>query len=134
MTRLVKALFLAHGVVTAAAGVVLLAAPALIPSAVGIDVPREAYLVPYLLGGMELGAAVLSLGAVRLQDARGIRLIAVSFVVMHAVTALAEVLAIVQGASPLVWGNVALRVVVAVLFALVAYRRNSRAFADSTSA
>jgi hypothetical protein len=126
VTRLEKVLFIAHGVVTAAAGVVLIVAPGLIPGAVGIEVRAGAELVPYLLGGMEIGAAVLSVGAVRIADRSAIRLIAVSFVVMHLVTAAVEVLAIAQGANPLVWGNVVLRVVVAVLFVLVARHRVPR--------
>ncbi|MBX3195426.1 MAG: hypothetical protein KF727_10085 [Microbacteriaceae bacterium] len=126
MNRLGKVLFVVHGVVTAAAGVVLIVAPGLIPGAVGIDLSADAALVPYLLGGMELGAAVLSIGATRLTDRPAIRLIALSFVVLHLVTAAVEVVAIAQGASPLVWGNVALRVIVAALFALVLRRREPR--------
>ena len=122
MTLPVKILFVAHGIVTAAAGVVLIVAPALIPSAVRIALPADANLLPYLLGAVELGVAVLSIGAIRLRDAAAIRLIAVGFAVLHAASAAVEVFALAQGADPLLWGNVALRVVVAVLFAAVALR------------
>jgi hypothetical protein len=118
----VRILFIAHGIVTAAAGIVLIVAPALIPSAVSIALPAEANLLPYLLGGVELGVAVLSIGAARLRDAAAIRLIAVCFAVLHGVSAVVEVLALMQGADPVLWGNVVLRVVVAVLFVLVAVR------------
>jgi hypothetical protein len=118
----VRILFIAHGFVTAAAGIVLIVAPALIPSAVSIALPAEANLLPYLLGGVELGVAVLSIGAARLRDAAAIRLIAVCFAVLHGVSAVVEVLALMQGADPVLWGNVVLRVVVAVLFVLVAVR------------
>ena len=122
MTLPLRILFIAHGVVTAAAGVVLIAVPGLIPSAVGITLMPDANLLPYLLGAVEFGVAVLSIGASRLTDAAAIRLIAVSFVVMHAVSALVEMLALTEGADPLLWGNVALRVVVGVIFALIAAR------------
>lgn len=122
MTLPVRILFIAHGIVTAAAGVVLIVAPGLIPSTVGIELPGDANLLPYLLGGVELGVAVLSIGAVRLRERAAIRLIAISFVVLHGVTAVVELLALAQGVDPFLWGNVALRVVVAVLFALVAAR------------
>ena len=117
-----RILFVAHGIVTAAAGVVLILAPGLIPSVVHITLSRDANLLPYLLGAVELGVAVLSVGASRVTDPGAIRLIAVSFVVLHAMSALVEVLALAQGAAPLLWGNVALRVVVAVLFAVAAAR------------
>ena len=54
MSLPVRILFIAHGIVTAAAGIVLIAAPALIPSTVGIALPTSANLLPYLLGGVEL--------------------------------------------------------------------------------
>ena len=121
-----RILFIVHGIVTAAAGIVLIVAPALIPSTVGISLPAAANLLPYLLGGVELGVAVLSIGAARLRDAAAIRLIAISLAVLHGATAVVELLAIAQGADPFLWGNVALRVVVAVLFTLVAIRPAKR--------
>ena len=119
----VRVLFAAHAIVTAAAGAVLIVAPAAIPAAVGIDLPREANLVAYLLGAMELAVAVLSMAVIAVTDRAAVRLIAMVFVVMHAATAVVEVIAIAEGASALVWANVALRVVVAALFAVVALRR-----------
>ena len=123
----IRILLIAHGVVTAAAGVVLIVAPGLIPSAVDITLPPDANLLPYLLGAVELAVAVLSIGASRLRDPAAIRLIALAFVVLHAVSALVEVLALAQGADPVLWGNVALRVAVAIAFAFVAIRFPFRA-------
>ena len=101
----------------------LIVAPAAIPAAVGIELPREANLVAYLLGAMDLAVAVLSMAAIAITDRAAVRLIAMVFVVMHAVTAAVELIALAEGASPLVWANVALRVVVAALFGVVAFRR-----------
>jgi hypothetical protein len=121
----VRIVFVIHGIVTAAAAVVLIVAPQVIPLAIGIHLPREANLVSYLLGAVELGVAVLSVAAAWLADSPAVRLIAMVFVVMHAVTALVEIIAITEGASPLVWANVAFRVVVAGIFVAVALRRGA---------
>jgi hypothetical protein len=68
--RGLRLLFLAHGVITLAAAIVLVVDPRLIPSVAGINLERSAYLVAYLLAGAEFGFAVLSFGASRLADAR----------------------------------------------------------------
>ena len=127
MTLPLRILFIAHGIVTAAAGVVLIVAPGLIPSVVQIELRPDANLLPYLLGAVELGVAVLSIGASRLTDAGAIRLIAVSFAVLHAASAIVELVALAQGTDALLWGNVALRVVVALLFAAAAARIGANA-------
>ena len=46
---------------------------------------------------------------------------------IHGVSAIVELLALAQGADPFLWGNVALRAVVATLFTLVAIRPVKRA-------
>lgn len=120
--RWVRIAFILHGIITAAAGVVLIVAPQAIPAAVGIALPPGANLVAYLLGAVEIAVAVLSVAAAWITDGVAVRTIALVFVIMHVVTALVEVLAIVQGASGLVWANVAFRVVVAGVFAVIAGR------------
>lgn len=121
--RWIRAVFIVHGIITAAAGVVLIIAPQAIPAAVGIALPPAAYLLAYLLGAVEIAVAVLSVAAAWIVDAVAVRVIALVFAIMHVVTALVEILAIAQGASGLVWLNVALRVVVAGVFAFIAGRR-----------
>jgi hypothetical protein len=118
--RWVRIVFVVHGVITAAAGAVLIVAPQAIPAAVGIALPPAANLVAYLLGAVEVAVAVLSVTAAWITDAVSVRVIALVFVIMHVVTALVEILAIAQGASGLVWLNVAFRVVVAGIFAVIA--------------
>jgi len=49
-----------HALVTAAAGIVLVAAPAAIPGTVGIRLETGAELLCYLLAGAEFGFAALS--------------------------------------------------------------------------
>jgi hypothetical protein len=118
--RWVRIVFVVHGIITAAAGAVLILAPQAIPAAVGIALPQGAYLVAYLLGAVEISVAVLSIATAWITDSVSIRVIALVFVIMHIVTALVEILAIAQGASGLVWLNVAFRVVVAGVFAVIA--------------
>ena len=120
----VKILFIVHGVVTAAAGVVLAAAPGVIPSTVGITLTPEQTLLPYLLAGAELALAVLSFGAVQLKDPAAIRLIAITFATLHIVTAGLELLAPIS--SPVLLANAAVRVVIAILFVVVAWPRRTR--------
>ena len=113
---ILRVLFIAHAVVTFAAGIVLIVAPALIPSVVGIDLPAEANLVAYLLGACEIGVAVISALASRLTDGRAIRAVSLGFIVLHLATAVVEVLAFVQGVDALILANVVLRLIVAALF------------------
>jgi hypothetical protein len=112
--------------VTAAAGVVLIAAPALIPGTVGVELGDGGVLVPWLLGGTELGIAAISIGAAWLRDGATIRLIAVGFALMHLITALVEVLAValIPEIDPILWGNVVVRALATVLFAIVAARKH----------
>lgn len=117
MSLPVRILFLAHGVVTAAAGVVLIVAPGLIPSTVGIALTPPQYLLPFLLAGAELGVAVISFAATRLTG-RAVVYIALGFAVMHLATGALELIAPVS--SPVLYANIALRVVVTVLFVLAA--------------
>jgi len=111
-----QALFFLHGLITLAAGVVLIVDPNLIPGIVGIHLSSSEYLVPYLLGTAELCIATISLGASRLVDELALRTVAWSFVVLHGSTALIEIYAYTQGLDAIIWGNIALRVVVAALF------------------
>ena len=51
---------------------------------------------------------MLSVATAWITDAVSVRVIALVFVIMHVVTAIAEIVAVAQGASGLVWVNVAL--------------------------
>jgi hypothetical protein len=109
-------LLVLHAIITVAAGVVLIIAPAQIPKTVNIHLDRSAYLLSYFLGSAELAFAFLSYYGSKLTDVKSLRLVSLTFIVFHAATAAVEVYAFMQGASIRLWGNVALRVVIAVLF------------------
>lgn len=120
MLRVVLAV---HAVLTFAAGVVLVVAPAAIPATVGITIEPSAYLLCYLLAAAELGIAALSWSARSISDARALRAILVSFVVMHAATGVLEIYAFTRGLGAAIWANVALRVVVVAVFGVFAARQ-----------
>jgi hypothetical protein len=107
------------------AGVALIVAPELIPGAVGISIDPSGYLVCYLLGASEIAIAFLSYYAKNLTDPPALRLIALSFVVFHAVTAIVEVFAFMQSVSAAIWSNVAIRILAVILFAYFGLRQPS---------
>ena len=109
-------LLLFHAVITFAAGLVLIVAPATIPATVGIRLPTDARLIAYLLGSAEIALAFLSFFARHIQDGAALRLIALTFIVFHLATGAVEVLAFTQGLDAKIWGNVALRLVISLLF------------------
>ncbi len=80
-------------------------------------VEPQAYLLCYLLAAMEFAIAVLSWGARAIADIRALRLIVLTFIVLHAASALLEITAAAGGPSDAIWVNVALRVLMAALFA-----------------
>lgn len=112
-----------HALITFAAGVVLIAAPDLIPGAVDVRVPSDAYLVCYLLGAAELAVAFLSFAGRNLRQREGMRLVAWTMIVFHGCTAAVEVYAFARGVHAGIWANVALRGVVIALFSRYGLRQ-----------
>jgi hypothetical protein len=119
-------LLVVHGIVTMAAGIVLAVAPGLIPSAVGIHLQPNAYLLAYLLAGAEIGFAVLSFGGSRLTDTRSLKLIAWSCMAFHGSSAVLEAYACHQGASVAIIGNIGARLLIIGLFACLSRGLQSR--------
>ena len=112
-----RILLIFHAAVTFAAAVVLIAAPELIPGAVGIRIEVGAYLICYLLAAAELSIAVLSWSARTLTDAKALRIIVITFIVLHAASGVLEIYAFsAQGLSAAIWGNIVLRAVMVFLF------------------
>jgi Na+-transporting NADH:ubiquinone oxidoreductase subunit NqrB len=111
-----RLLLTVHAVITFAAGVVLVAAPDLIPGAVDVRVPSDAYLVCYLLGAAELAVAFLSFAGRNLRQSDAVRLITWTMIVFHGCTAVVEVYAFARGVHAGIWANVALRGGVIALF------------------
>jgi hypothetical protein len=108
-------LFVLHALVTFAAGIVLIAAPGLIPSFVGIRVNPPEYLLCYLLGAAEISLAVLSYYGRSLTDSNALATLCLVFIVLHVASAVVEILAFTQGLSATIWLNVAVRIAVVIL-------------------
>src|SRR5262245_5741416 len=109
-------LCVAHAAITAAAGVVLIAAPDAIPSVLGIRVDSSAYLVCYLLAGAEFGIAALSYNGRRLRYPEARRVVVLPGVTCRTSSAPLEVWAFDQGGSAAGWANIVARAVVIALF------------------
>ncbi len=121
--RGLRTLLVVHGFITLAAAIVLVVAPGLIPSVVGIDLEPGADVLAYLLAGAEFGLAVLSFGASRVTDSRALRLIVWSLIAFHGSSGVLEVYAYLQGVDVAIIGNVAARVVIVILFAWLSRKR-----------
>lgn len=123
---LLRAVFIVHGVISLAGAVVLTVFPTAIPSAVGITITRQEYLLVYLVGAAELAVAVLSFGASRLTDRAALRLVVTTFVVLHGFSGVLDLVYMgVAGVNGTIIANTAARFAVVVVF-LVAWRSTRR--------
>jgi hypothetical protein len=127
----VRILLLGHALVTLVAAFVLMAAPGLIPSAVGIVLEPTEFLVPILLGAAEFGVGLLSLLASSWTFGRPLAHLCLVFAAMHLMTAFGEGLALSAGVSPAVGVNLVVRVIVAALFVAAYVRLHSADRAES---
>jgi hypothetical protein len=118
--RTLRAVFVLHGLITLAGGVVLIAFPTLIPSAVGITIARGDYLLVYLVAAAELAVALLSFGATRIADWAALRLIVTTFVVLHSASGILDIvyMAETQPNATLI-ANTVLRFAVVAVFLVV---------------
>ena len=126
MSRLLRIVLFAHGVITLAGAVVLTVFPAAIPSTVGITLTQDEYLLVYLVAAAELAAAVLSFGALRLTDPAALGLVVATFVVMHGASGVLNLLYLAQtGFSAVLIANTCARAL-AVVALLGAWRLSAR--------
>lgn len=121
-----RVLFLVHAAVTFAAGIVLIAAPALIPKTVGIEIGPDHYLLSHFLGAAELAIAFLSFYARNIKEKYAVQVIVSSFIVFHMATAAVELYAVDRGISSMLIANVAVRIAVSMLFFYYGFYRNGR--------
>jgi hypothetical protein len=109
-------LLLIHGIITLAAGIVLVASPTLIPGTVNIQITSNQYLLCYFLGAAEFALAYLSFFSRNIKDTQVLRLVSSTFIVFHSITALLELYAFIRGTDPKILGNIAVRVLIVILF------------------
>jgi hypothetical protein len=119
---LLRVVFVAHGLITLAGAVVLMVFPTAIPSMVGMTIARQEYLLVYLVGAAELAVAVLSFGATQLTDVAALRLIVMTFVVLHGFSGILDLvyMGVTEPNATIIVNTVARFVVVAVF--LVVWR------------
>ena len=118
--KALRAVFFLHGLITLAGAIVLTAFPTAIPSAVGITLERSDYLLVYLVAAAELAVAVLSFGAIRITDWAALRLIVTTFVVLHLVSGVLDLVYMGQtGADGTMIVNTVLRFTVVAVFLAV---------------
>ena len=105
-----------HGIVTGAAGIVLVTSPATITHVAGIQLAEDSYLLSYLLAAAEFGFSYLSFAARRLTDAEALRTVVGACIVFHAASAALEIYALSRGANGVLWLNVLARAVIVGVF------------------
>lgn len=124
-----KILLLIHGLITLAAGIVLIANPPLIPETVSIDINPQQYLLCYMLGAAELSIGFLSIFASKLKEGvwTSLRLISLSFILFHLMTGALEIWAYKNGADSKILINLLARILISILFGYYGvYRIKSR--------
>src|SRR6218665_1020952 len=98
-------LLLVHGLITFAASVVLILAPAAIPKMVDIYISPDPYLLCYFLGAAQMSIAFLSFFARNISDPYALRIVCSSFIVFHIATALLEIYAFIKGVDSAILFN-----------------------------
>lgn len=111
-----KKLLIFHAVITLAAGLVLIFAPAGIPSTVGIKLQDDQFLLCYFLAAAELSLSYLSFYGSKMTDDVVLRVIAITMIIFHATTLLLELYALADGLSPKIIANIIARVAIVGLF------------------
>lgn len=122
MSPPLRILFVVNALATAAAGFVLLFVPAAIPATVGITLPPDASFIAWLLGAAEWGVTALCIGALRSQEPAAHRLAAMSLLVFHAASGMADLLALGGGFVLTIALNLVLRAVMVAGFAVFGLR------------
>lgn len=111
-----KGLLLIHAIITFAAGILLVAAPAAIPQTVNIQLSYNQYLLCYFLAAAEFAIAYLSFFSRNIKDNYALRIIVISFIVFHSATGILELVGLYRGIQPGIIGNIILRVIIVALF------------------
>jgi hypothetical protein len=105
-----------HAIITLAAALVLIFAPAGIPATVGIKVEKDQFLLCYFLAAAEIAIAYLSFYGRKISDPEFIHLIVVTMIIFHASTLLLESYAMAKGLSNKILANIFARILIIGLF------------------
>lgn len=108
-------ILLMHSIMTCAAGLMLIIFPSVIPSTVDVHVQKNQYLLCYLLAAAEFAIAYLSFSSRKIKDYTILRPIIVTLIIFHAFTMVLEIVAITNGISLTLIGNIVARGVIVTL-------------------
>jgi hypothetical protein len=125
--RVLRFLLAINAVATLLAAGVLALAPAAIPNAVGIDFYPSQSLVAYRLAAAEVAMAALCLSALKSGQRPTVEQAVAVLIVFHASSAVAGLVAVARGASPLIVWNVGFRAAMIAALASAAYTTNAPA-------
>jgi len=105
-----------HAIITLAAAIVLVIAPAFIPHTVNIEVSHDQFLLCYFLAAAEFALAYLSFYSRTITDPAAIKLVALTIIIFHGGTLMLELFALAKGLSPKIITNIIARIVIIALF------------------
>lgn len=104
-----------HAFVTFLAGLVLVIASRAIPHMVSVSVSKNQYILCYFVAASEFSIAYLSFQTTKVKDLIAIRVIFISFIVFHLITAVLEVFVLQNGESKVLILNIVLRIIISFL-------------------
>jgi hypothetical protein len=120
MSLPLRILLIVNAVAALAAGVVLFVFPAAIPATAGIALAPGDNFVAWLLGAAEIAIAALCARALwhRAPHPELVEATVLTLIVLHALSGLADILALAGNPSPTLAVNLAVRVAMVVLLAV----------------
>jgi hypothetical protein len=111
---------------TFAAALMLIISPSVIPSTVDVHVTKNEYLLCYLLAAAEFAIAYLSFSSRKINDFTVLKPIIVSLIIFHATTLALEIVAITNGVSLTLLGNIIARAVIVFMFSYFGLYKGKR--------
>lgn len=115
-----------HAIITIAAGILLVVAPAAIPQTVNIQLTSNQYLLCYFLGAAEFAIAYLSFFSRNIKDYHALRIIIITFIIFHGATGILELYALQQGLTSKIIANIILRIIIVGLFYFYGIYKNKK--------
>ena len=118
---------------TFAAALMLIVSPSVIPSTVDVHVTKNEYLLCYLLAAAEFAIAYLSFSSRKIKDFAVLKPIIVSLIIFHATTLALEIVAITNGVSLTLLGNIIARAVIVFMFSYFGLYKGKRQMSVSST-
>ena len=126
-------ILLMHSIMTFAAALMLIVSPSVIPSTVDVHVTKNEYLLCYLLAAAEFAIAYLSFSSRKINDFAVLKPIIVTLIIFHATTLALEIVAITNGVSLTLLGNIIARAVIVFMFSYFGLYKGKRQMSVSST-